>query len=48
MIVNLVDTNIVFDIVYTERDRNTLAMKFYREFKNLELIISATVEVECM
>lgn len=48
MIVNLVDTNIVFDIVYTERDRNTLAMKFYREFKNLELMISDTVKVECM
>ena len=48
MIVNLVDTNIVFDIVYTERDRNTLAMKFYREFKNLKLMIPTRVEVECM
>ena len=40
--------NIVFDIVYTERDRNTLAMKLYREFKNLGLMISDRVKVECM
>ncbi len=48
MIFNLIDTNIVFDIIYSKRDRNSLAINFYKEFKNFELKISDVVKKECM
>jgi len=40
---NLLDTNVVFDIIYNTRKRSKAAIKFYSEFKNYELGIENIV-----
>ena len=48
MIINSLDTNVVYDIVYTKRNRNSVAMDFYKKFRNLELTVTSTVKEECV
>ena len=48
MNINALDTNVVFDIIYKKRDRNSVAIDFYKKFKNLELTIPVTVKQECI
>ncbi len=42
----LLDTNVVFDIIYDTRKRSKAAIKFYSEFKNYELGIENIVKIE--
>lgn len=44
---NFLDTNIVFDIIYSKRERHNIAINFYTNFKNYELLIENTVLLEC-
>jgi hypothetical protein len=40
------DTNVVFDIIYSERKRHKKSLQFYQNFKNLELRVSGKVLIE--
>jgi hypothetical protein len=44
---NLLDTNVVFDLIYPDRPRYKKALEFYKNFKNLELSIEPKVNIEC-
>jgi hypothetical protein len=44
---HFIDSNVLFDIVYAKRVRHETAMKFYKEFKNLQLAIEPAVQFEC-
>ncbi|MCL4479973.1 MAG: hypothetical protein M1113_00590 [Candidatus Thermoplasmatota archaeon] len=44
---SLLDTNVVFDIIYQSRDRHESAESFYKGFNNLELGIENIVHQEC-
>ncbi len=48
MNIHALDTNVVFDIIYNKRDRNSAAIDFYKQFKNLELTIPVKVKEECI
>lgn len=45
--ISMIDTNVVFDIVYDSRPRHKNAMETYKTFKNYELSISGKVNQEC-
>lgn len=45
--VNFLDTNLVLDIIYPERQRNKEAIEFYMKFRNYELKIENQVQKEC-
>ena len=44
---HFLDSNVIFDIVYPKRVRHEAAIRFYKEFKNLELAIEPAVQYEC-
>lgn len=44
---DLLDTNVVFDLIYPDRPRYDRALQFYKNFKNLELSIETKVHTEC-
>lgn len=43
----MIDTNVVFDIIYDSRQRHNNAIDAYKKFKNYELSISGKVKQEC-
>lgn len=47
MNLNLLDTNVVLDVVYQERDHHQDSDKFYRTFNYFELSICSRVYEEC-
>jgi len=45
--ISMIDTNVVFDIIYDGRQRHNNAIEMYKNFKNYELSISGKVKQEC-
>lgn len=45
--ISMIDTNVVFDIIYDSRQRHNNAIDMYKKFNNYELSLSGKVEQEC-